>query len=143
MKDFEIDRRSMLGFGAAAAALAVYGMPVAASAQGSGGDYVFLSIVTQVPFWADHRSSNQRRGGGFVAASGRCRLLPNVDGRQGPHQVFRNQGLGALRLLLHAVAVTGRPNAVESPSTALTSEVFSSDPGMAMTKERSILGRSK
>jgi ribose transport system substrate-binding protein len=57
MKKLEVDRRSMLGLGAAAAALALGGMPKGAAAQGSAGDYVFLSIVTQVPFWADHRQA--------------------------------------------------------------------------------------
>jgi len=57
MQKLDLDRRSMLGLGAAAAALAVTGLPKVASAAGAGGDYVFLSIVTQVPFWADHRQA--------------------------------------------------------------------------------------
>ena len=54
MSNLELDRRALLGLGAAAAGLAVAGLPEPVQAQ-SSGDYVFLSIVTQVPFWADHR----------------------------------------------------------------------------------------
>ena len=57
MTSFELDRRGLLGLGAAAAGLALAGLPEPAAAQGAGGDYVFLSIVTQVPFWADHRQA--------------------------------------------------------------------------------------
>ena len=57
MKSFELDRRGVLGLGAAAAGLALAGLPKPAAAQDTGGDYVFLSIVTQVPFWADHRQA--------------------------------------------------------------------------------------
>jgi ribose transport system substrate-binding protein len=53
----KIDRRTVLG----AAALGGLGSIVLSAvsgralAQGEGSEYVFLSIVTQVPFWADHR----------------------------------------------------------------------------------------
>src|SRR3712207_1893628 len=57
MTSFELDRRGLLGAGVAAAGLAVAGLPKSAAAQGEGGDYVFLSIVTQVPFWVDHRQA--------------------------------------------------------------------------------------
>jgi ribose transport system substrate-binding protein len=62
MTKLEMDRRSMLGLGAAAASLALTGLPKLANATDSGGDYVFLSIVTQVPFWADHRKGLQDVG---------------------------------------------------------------------------------
>src|SRR5687768_579383 len=53
----KIDRRTVLG----AAALGGLGSIILSNvssrafAQGEGSEYVFLSIVTQVPFWADHR----------------------------------------------------------------------------------------
>jgi ribose transport system substrate-binding protein len=52
-----IDRRTVLGV----ATLGGLGSMVLSSvtnralAQGEGSEYVFLSIVTQVPFWADHK----------------------------------------------------------------------------------------
>ncbi len=49
-----VSRRQALMGGALAAA----GLPMIsaqARAQGAGMEYVFLSIVTQVPFWVDHR----------------------------------------------------------------------------------------
>ncbi len=57
MNHLELDRRGLLGLGAAAAGLALAGIPANSAAQEGGGDYVFLSIVTQVPFWADHRQA--------------------------------------------------------------------------------------
>ena len=58
MSDYDnISRRLFVG----AAALAGAGTVMLprfspeALAQGAGSEYVFLSIVTQVPFWADHR----------------------------------------------------------------------------------------
>ena len=47
---------------ASAASLALGGLPVPALARealaaGEGKEYVFLSIVTQVPFWVDHRKA--------------------------------------------------------------------------------------
>jgi ribose transport system substrate-binding protein len=54
MENFAINRRNVL------AVLAATGVaPLAADkAMAAGGDeeYVFLSVVTQVPFWADHRA---------------------------------------------------------------------------------------
>jgi ribose transport system substrate-binding protein len=52
-----IDRRTLLGTAALGGlgAIAFPGFTQAALAQGEGLEYVFLSIVTQVPFWADHK----------------------------------------------------------------------------------------
>lgn len=53
-----IDRRSLLAafaaLGAGSAALPLTAGK--AAAQDSDAEYVFLSVVTQVPFWADHRA---------------------------------------------------------------------------------------
>jgi ribose transport system substrate-binding protein len=57
MNELKLDRRGVLSLGAAAAGLALAGLPVHAAAQAAGGEYVFLSIVTQVPFWVDHRNA--------------------------------------------------------------------------------------
>ncbi|WP_197716883.1 substrate-binding domain-containing protein [Mesorhizobium sp. DCY119] len=57
MKTIEMNRRNMLA--ALAAAGAGGSMSLAAmkaEAQESDAEYVFLSVVTQVPFWADHRA---------------------------------------------------------------------------------------
>lgn len=53
-----LNRRNFLG---AATAAGIGGMMLPAFstealAQGSGLEYVFLSVVTQVPFWADHKA---------------------------------------------------------------------------------------
>jgi ribose transport system substrate-binding protein len=53
-----LNRRRFLG---SAAALGLGGMmmpafTVEALAEGEGSEYVFLSVVTQVPFWADHKA---------------------------------------------------------------------------------------
>jgi ribose transport system substrate-binding protein len=52
-----IDRRTLLGAAALGGlgAMPLPGFTRAALAQGEGLEYVFLSIVTQVPFWADHK----------------------------------------------------------------------------------------
>jgi ribose transport system substrate-binding protein len=52
-----IDRRMLLGAASVAGigALALPRFTRQALAQGEGLEYVFLSIVTQVPFWADHK----------------------------------------------------------------------------------------
>ncbi|HKG74087.1 MAG TPA: substrate-binding domain-containing protein, partial [Aestuariivirgaceae bacterium] len=52
-----IDRRTLLGVASLGGigAMALPGFTRAALAQGEGLEYVFLSIVTQVPFWADHK----------------------------------------------------------------------------------------
>ncbi|SMX47808.1 substrate-binding domain-containing protein [Maliponia aquimaris] len=54
MTELNLNRRQALLAGAMGAA----GLPflsAAATAQSSDMEYVFLSVVTQVPFWADHR----------------------------------------------------------------------------------------
>ena len=48
-----VSRRQALIGGAAAATLPL--ISAEARAQGAGMEYVFLSVVTQVPFWVDHR----------------------------------------------------------------------------------------
>ena len=59
----ELGRRDILKAGsgtAAALTLATMTLPSfsgEALAQGAGKEYVFLSIVTQVPFWVDHRKA--------------------------------------------------------------------------------------
>jgi ribose transport system substrate-binding protein len=57
MVDFNpVSRRTLLGTGAlGAGALLLPGFSASALAAGEGLEYVFLSVVTQVPFWADHR----------------------------------------------------------------------------------------
>jgi ribose transport system substrate-binding protein len=52
----KIDRRMLLGAVGLGGLGAMFpGFTRAALAQGEGLEYVFLSIVTQVPFWADHK----------------------------------------------------------------------------------------
>jgi ribose transport system substrate-binding protein len=58
----EVRRREILQAGGMAAAAALAGVTLPflsgeALAQGAGKEYVFLSIVTQVPFWVDHRKA--------------------------------------------------------------------------------------
>ncbi|RKP51975.1 substrate-binding domain-containing protein [Pararobbsia silviterrae] len=54
-----LSRRNLLKLSAAAAAtVASGGLPLAAQAA-TGSNYVFLSIVTQVPFWSEHRRGLQ------------------------------------------------------------------------------------
>lgn len=57
MAQFRMNRRNVLQ--ASALSLAAAGLPALseqALAQGEGMEYVFLSVVTQVPFWVDHRA---------------------------------------------------------------------------------------
>jgi ribose transport system substrate-binding protein len=61
--DIEFGRRDILKAGSgtvatmALASLALPSLSREALAQGAGKEYVFLSIVTQVPFWVDHRKA--------------------------------------------------------------------------------------
>ncbi|WP_319529605.1 substrate-binding domain-containing protein [uncultured Cohaesibacter sp.] len=59
MTNFNINRRSLLtaAGGLGLAGLALPQASKEALAAGEGLEYVFLSIVTQVPFWADHRAA--------------------------------------------------------------------------------------
>ena len=60
MIKLSVNRRRLLTAGAATGLAGVCGLPVLtkqAMAQGKGMEYVFLSIVTQVPFWVDHRAA--------------------------------------------------------------------------------------
>ena len=60
MIKLSINRRKLLTAGAATGLAGAFGLPVPtkqAMAQGTGMEYVFLSIVTQVPFWVDHRAA--------------------------------------------------------------------------------------
>jgi ribose transport system substrate-binding protein len=54
----KVGRRGFLGVSAAAGlgAMLLPAMPKTASAATSDAEYVFLSVVTQVPFWADHKA---------------------------------------------------------------------------------------
>jgi hypothetical protein len=56
----KLNRRTLLGAAATGAGAVLGGLPLPhftqrALAQGAGKEYVFLSIVTQAPFWVDHR----------------------------------------------------------------------------------------
>ncbi|MDU8911889.1 substrate-binding domain-containing protein [Aestuariicoccus sp. MJ-SS9] len=56
----KINRRNLLAAGAGAGMASAFGVPGLSSkalAQGSGMEYIFLSVVTQVPFWVDHRNA--------------------------------------------------------------------------------------
>lgn len=56
----KINRRNLLAAGAGAGLASAFGVPGLSSkafAQGSGMEYIFLSVVTQVPFWVDHRKA--------------------------------------------------------------------------------------
>jgi len=60
MTNFNLNRRNLLAAGAGASVASVFGVPGLSSkalADGHGMEYVFLSVVTQVPFWADHRKA--------------------------------------------------------------------------------------
>lgn len=57
MEKTEFNRRKLLAaFAAAGAVGTLPSTTSAAAAQTSDAEYVFLSIVTQVPFWVDHRA---------------------------------------------------------------------------------------
>ena len=53
----KINRRAILGTAAfgGLGAMILPSLTTQALAQAEGSEYVFLSIVTQVPFWADHK----------------------------------------------------------------------------------------
>ncbi|MCX5494469.1 substrate-binding domain-containing protein [Kaistia dalseonensis] len=60
MEKAELNRRGLLAAiaaaGVGAAVPLAAGSATAAAAEASDAEYVFLSIVTQVPFWVDHRA---------------------------------------------------------------------------------------
>jgi ribose transport system substrate-binding protein len=59
MTKFNASRRNILAAGAGAGLASAFGLPGLSSkalADSHGMEYVFLSIVTQVPFWIDHRN---------------------------------------------------------------------------------------
>jgi ribose transport system substrate-binding protein len=58
MIDHSVSRRNLLltsGFGLAGLGLGLPAFTSAAAAQAADMEYVFLSVVTQVPFWVDHK----------------------------------------------------------------------------------------
>lgn len=60
MTEVNMNRRSLLSAGAGLGLAAGLGLPQLSSearAQAAGMEYVFLSIVTQVPFWVDYRNA--------------------------------------------------------------------------------------
>ena len=60
MTEVNLNRRKLLKAGTTAGLAAAFGLPTLsqkALAQGAGMEYVFLSVVTQVPFWVDHRAA--------------------------------------------------------------------------------------
>lgn len=60
MNEGKIDRRRLLTAGAGLGLAAGFGLPQLSSqalAQAAGKEYIFLSIVTQVPFWVDYRNA--------------------------------------------------------------------------------------
>lgn len=60
MTNTNINRRSLLSAGTAAGLASAFGLPALTSearAAAAGKEYVFLSIVTQVPFWVDYRNA--------------------------------------------------------------------------------------
>ena len=60
MTNFKVNRRNLLTAGTTAGLASAFGLPMLSSeamAQGAGKEYVFLSIVTQVPFWVDYRNA--------------------------------------------------------------------------------------
>jgi len=60
MTEMKVNRRKLLTASTTAGLAAAFGMPLLsneAMAQAAGKEYVFLSIVTQVPFWVDYRNA--------------------------------------------------------------------------------------
>ncbi len=60
MTNANINRRSLLTAGTTAGLASAFGLPMLSSearAAAAGKEYVFLSIVTQVPFWVDYRNA--------------------------------------------------------------------------------------
>ena len=60
MTKMKLNRRKLLTASTTAGLAAAFGMPLLskeAMAQAAGKEYVFLSIVTQVPFWVDYRNA--------------------------------------------------------------------------------------
>lgn len=60
MTDLKPNRRALLTAGTVAGLTSAFGLPVLskkAMADAAGKEYVFLSIVTQVPFWVDYRNA--------------------------------------------------------------------------------------
>ncbi len=65
MTNNTLNRRNLLAAGAGLGLASGFGLPKltgAALAQGAGMEYVFLSVVTQVPFWVDHRNALEDAG---------------------------------------------------------------------------------
>jgi ribose transport system substrate-binding protein len=67
MMDNGINKRDFFAFGGAIAGMASFGRLAldavsAAAAAEAKGEYVFLSIVTQVPFWVDHKHGLEDAG---------------------------------------------------------------------------------
>jgi ribose transport system substrate-binding protein len=60
MTETNMNRRSLLRAGTTAGLASAFGLPILSSeaqAQAASKEYVFLSIVTQVPFWVDYRNA--------------------------------------------------------------------------------------
>ena len=60
MTGLKVNRRKLLTAGAVTGLAGAFGLPMLskqALAAGEGMEYVFLSVVTQVPFWVDHRAA--------------------------------------------------------------------------------------
>lgn len=60
MTGLKVNRRKLLTAGAVTGLASAFGLPMLskqALAAGEGMEYVFLSVVTQVPFWVDHRAA--------------------------------------------------------------------------------------
>ena len=60
MTKLNVNRRKLLTAATTAGLATAFGLPMlskGAMAQAAGKEYVFLSIVTQVPFWVDYRNA--------------------------------------------------------------------------------------